>query len=101
MAASLSITPASGSITARESVCRIDVEGASTNRPPDNTGGEFRYYIIATKTGADSLKSHEFNVNGGKHQWNGLTFEEAGSWTLRLRDVEDDSDVATLAVTVN
>lgn len=96
--ASLSITPASGSITARESVCRIDVADAETNRADHS---EFRYYLIATKTGSDSLKSHEFNVNGGAHQWNNLIFEDAGSWTMRLRDASDDSDVATLAVTVS
>ena len=85
MAASIEITPPSGSITARETVCRIDVDGADANRPPNLTGGEFRYYLIATKSGSDSLKSHEFNVNGGKHQWNNLIFEEAGSWTVTLR----------------
>lgn len=99
MAASLSITPASGSITAAVSVCRIDVAGASANDPDD--GSEKRYRVKATATGVDDLVSHEFNVNGGAHRWDNLIFPEAGSWTLHLVDLADDSDAATLAVTVS
>jgi len=97
MAAALAITPASGSITATVSVCRINVTGADPNKVD---GSENRYKIVASCTGVDDLVSHEFNVNGGKHEWNNLIFPEAGSWTLDLVDLSDDSVAATAAVTV-
>lgn len=97
MAAALAITPASGSITATVNACRINVTGASPNMAD---GTENRYRIIASCTGVDDLVSHEFNVNGGKHEWNNLIFPEAGSWTVDLVDLSDDSVAATLAVTV-
>lgn len=98
MAAALAITPASGSITATVSACRINVTGASPNAAD---GSEKRYRIVASATGVDNLNSHEFNVNGGKHEWNNLIFPEAGSWTVDLVDLTDsDNVVATLAVTV-
>jgi hypothetical protein len=100
--ASLTITPASGSITAKKTVCRIDVSGAENNRPPNDTGGEFRYYLLMdAPSGTDDGKSYVFNVNGGAHQFNNYVFPAAGSWTIRLRDAVGDSDVTTLGVVVN
>ncbi|TFH66384.1 MAG: hypothetical protein E4G90_03835 [Gemmatimonadales bacterium] len=107
--AALAITPASGSITAAVSVCRIDVDAADQN---DLTGfdadlypssPEFRYYILAdAPAGVDDLKSHVFGVDeNGDSAWDNVIFPAAGSWTLRLRDASDDSDVATAAVTVS
>jgi hypothetical protein len=37
----------------------------------------------------------------GKHTWDGYIFPAAGSYTVRLRNVADDSDVDTVAVTVD
>lgn len=107
--ASLSITPASGSITAKSSACRIDVDAATQNDLTAfdadlyPTSPEVRYYILAdAPAGTDDLKSHEFSPDeDGKHSWNGVIFPAAGSWTLRLRNASDDSDVATAAVTVS
>jgi hypothetical protein len=101
MAAALSIFPASGAITAKESACRISVTGAPSNRPPDNTGGEFTYRIVASATGEDDLVSHAFAPNAdGQHEWDNVIFPAAGSWTVDLRDTADDSQEATLSVTV-
>jgi len=101
MAAALSIVPASGAITAKESACRVSVTGADSNRPPDLTGGEFTYRIRARLAGQDDLVSHAFAPNAeGKHEWDNVIFPAAGSWTLTLRDTADDSQEATLSVTV-
>jgi hypothetical protein len=99
MAAALTITPASGAVTAKHSVCRIDVTGASPN---NDDGTELRLYILAdAPEGVDDGRSEVFAVSAdGKHSWLNYIFPEAGSWTLRLKKVSDDSDVATLAVTV-
>jgi hypothetical protein len=100
--ASLTITPASGSITAKLTTCKITVAGAADNRAPDDTGGAYGYYLlIDSPAGVDDGKSYVFNVSAdGGHEFNNYTFPVAGSYTVRLRDVADDSDVATLAVTV-
>ncbi len=36
----------------------------------------------------------------GKFTWDDYIFPVSGSWTLRLRDSVDDTDVATASVTV-
>ncbi len=108
MVAALSIVPASGSITAKKSVCRINVTGA-----PVNTGTGYditkypsepalKYYIlIDSPSGTDDGKSYVFTpASDGTHEFNNYTFPAAGSYTLRLRNAGDDSDAATLAVTV-
>lgn len=107
MAAALAITPASGSITATVSACRIDVTGADQNdltaydADAYPTAPEIRYYITTEESSTEYGRSHVFSPNGGKHQWNGYIFPHAGSWTLHLRKVSDDSSVANTAVTVS
>ena len=107
MAAALAITPASGSVTATVSACRIDVSGADQNdltaydANAYPTAPEIRYYITAEEGGVEKGRSHVFSPNGGKHEWNGYIFPYAGSWTMHLRKVSDDSSVANLAVTVS
>lgn len=107
MAAALAITPASGSIIATVSACRIDVTGADQNDDtaydPDlyPASPEIRYYVTAEVGGAEKGRSHVFSPNGGKHSYDNYIFPSAGSWTLHLRKVSDDSSVANLAVTVN
>jgi len=100
--ATLTITPASGSITAKLTTCKINVSDAEDNRAPDNTGGVYGYYLlIDSPAGVDDGKSYVFNVSAdGDHEFNNYTFPAAGSYTVRLRDVSNDSDVATLSVTV-
>lgn len=101
MAAALSIIPASGAITAVVTAAHIYVTGADSNRPPDDTGGEFTYRIRARLDGEDDLISHAFAPSAdGKHQWDDVIFPAAGTWTVTLRDTEDDSEEATLSVEV-
>lgn len=106
--ATLAITPASGSITAAQDACRIDVTDADQNDDTaydvDNypASPEFRYRLRARLSGQDDLLSHEFGVNeDGEHSWTEVMFPAAGAWTVTLRDTSDDSQVATLAVTVS
>jgi hypothetical protein len=100
--ATLTIAPVSGAITAKSTVCRITVAGAADNRAPDDTGGTYAYYLlIDSPAGVDDGKSYAFNVSAdGDHVFNNYVFPAAGSYTVRLRDSADDSDVATLSVTV-
>ena len=107
--ASLSITPASGSITAKSSVCRIDVIGAPANtitgydpvKYPSSPAIVY-YLLIDSPVGTDDGKSYLFTTaDDGTHAVNNYTFPVAGSYTLRLRDNLDDSDKATLSVTVS
>ena len=107
MAAALAITPASGSVVATVSACRVDVSGADGNdltaydADAYPTSPEIRYYITTELGGEEKGRSHVFAPNGGAHQWFGYIFPESGSWTLHLRKVSDDSSVANLAVTVS
>jgi len=64
----------------------------------ETTNAEVRYYLSAECTGQDTAKSPQFS---GDFEWDGWVFPAAGSWTLHLRQVSDDSSVADLAVTVD
>jgi len=103
MVAALAITPPSGSITAKKTAVRINVTGADVN---NDDGTQHRYRIRFTPpSGLEeetvSGYSHLFNVSAdGKHEFNGYIFPGDGSWTVRLHDEEDNSDAATLSVTV-
>ena len=107
MAAAVAITPASGSITAKSSACRIDISGASGNdlssydEDAYPTSPELRYYITTEEGGVEYGRSHVFAPNGGAHQWMNYIFPHAGSWTVYLRNVADDTSEADLAVTVS
>ena len=105
MAASVTCSPASP--TAVLTACNITVTGADANdltaydEDATPTSPPFKYYILADAPSGDDLRSHEFNVSAdGGHVWMNVIFPVAGSWTLRLRDASDDSDVDTTAVTV-
>lgn len=108
MAAAIAITPASGSIIAVVTACRVNVTGADDNDAAtydtDNTPVEdpIPFRLIATKAGIDDLVSHEFTVSaGGAHVWDNIIFPDDGSWTVDLVDQRNDSVAATLAVTVS
>lgn len=107
--ATLTLVPASGSITAKETVVRVTVAGADANDAStydvDNypTEDAMEYYLLFdAPSGTDDKRSYTFNVSAdGEHVFNNFIFDAAGSWTVRLRDASDDSDVATSAVTVS
>lgn len=78
--------------------CRIEVSAVAHQRPPDETGGPFEYFIEAIGPSEQRLKSHVFNVSHeGAHVWMNVIFDETGSWTINLVDGSDDSVVETLA----
>lgn len=99
MPASITVVPASP--RAVVDACRVEVNSAEDNRAPNNTGGEFRYYLSFILDGAERGRSYEFNVSAdGDHDFNSFIFDTAGSWTVNLCDVADDSVDATASVTV-
>lgn len=103
MTVAIAIDPAAPRATI--DICSIAVSGAAEARSPNETGGEFRYYLEAERpSGSDiakNLKSHEFNVSkDGDHVWQTLIFDEPGSWSIKLKDASNDSTVATQALSV-
>jgi len=106
--ATITLTPASGSITAKKTVVRVNVTGADTNDTTTYnalhvpTEDPFGYYLLFdAPVGTDDKKSYIFNVGAtGKHEFNNFVFDAAGTWTVRFRDASDDSDVATASVVV-
>lgn len=62
----------------------------------ESDNSEIRYYFSAECTGQDTAKSPVFSGNGA---WLGWIPPAAGSWTVHLRKVADDSSVTSLAVT--
>lgn len=101
MAAALSVRSATGTVVEKLTFAHVQVTGADDNTA---AGAERRYYILAeAPAGAhDNLRSHVFSPSqDGKHTWDNVLFPVDGSWTLRLRDVSNDSNVATLSVTVS
>jgi hypothetical protein len=67
-----------------------------------NFGAERRYYILVdAPVGVDDARSQVFQPSSdGKFTYDDYIFPAAGSYTLRLRDMVDDTDVATASVTV-
>jgi hypothetical protein len=105
--ATITIVPASGSVIATVSACRITASSAD-----DNDAATFDadavpsmdpipYRLVASQTGTDSLVSHEFTVSAdGDHVWDNVIFPTDGTWDVDLIDQRDDSVETTLAVTV-
>lgn len=107
MASAVAITPASGSITSKMTVCKVNVTGAAVNDAStfdaDNSPSEdpILYYLKAHKTGQDALVSQRFTPNAdGLFEWDSLVFPAAGTWTLDLCLDADDSADATRSVVV-
>lgn len=107
MAVVVSVTPTSG--VARMSVLRVNVTGLASNdttaydSTPDPSvalGGltepELRYYFKAVLAGSETLRSHTFSPSqDGKHEWNSVVIPAAGTWTITVNKVADDSAVGT------
>jgi hypothetical protein len=112
----LAIVPASGSITATKTVCRVTTAGAPDNTLTgydgtiDNTPtGQHQYpaspaenyYIAFILGGVEKGRSYVFNPGpNGEHVFNNYIFPTAGSWTVNLVRTRDSGTEATLAVTV-
>jgi len=112
----LAIVPASGSITAARTVCRVTTAGA-----PDNTLTGYDGTIDNTPTGQHQYPASpaetyhlEFILGGvvkgrsyvftpapdGGHVFNNYIFPTAGAWTVNLIRTRGTATEATLAVTV-
>lgn len=99
MAVDFTVRSATNSVVERLTFAHILVTGLDANDPAD--GSEKRYYLVATLSGQDPLRSVVFGPSSdGKAYWENLMFPADGSWTLELRDVEDDSVVHSESVTV-
>jgi hypothetical protein len=90
------------------SACRINVTGAtvadSTAYDKDKypTMPDILYYLSFEVGGKSQGKSQVFGVAAdGTFEFNSYIFPTAGSWTVHLRKVSDDSSVANQAVTVS
>jgi hypothetical protein len=98
VAAAITARSATGTVVNKLTFAHISVTGVDDN---DSDGLEKRYYLQATLAGQDTLRSHVFGPSSdGKHTWDNVMFPVAGAWSVTLRGVEDDSTVATLALTV-
>lgn len=91
-----------GDIRATIDACHIEVADLELNNE-DGTQKLYRFRMTpadSTVVGSGYSELFAPSAVDGKHQWEGFIFPEAGSITLRVHDEEEDSDVATLAVTV-
>jgi hypothetical protein len=93
---------------AKVSACKVTVtatdENTITGYDPAKypSSPEMRYYLAFLLGGVEHGRSYVFSTNSdGEHEFNSFIFEAAGSWTIKLADASDDSQVATQAVTVS
>ena len=107
MSASVSISPASGSITHLSTAVNVSCSGVSNNNSAAYDGSvtpsepELDYYFKIAKTGQDNLLSPRFSTNAaGAAEWHGTIFPAAGTWTLTVNKNSDDTVVATASVVV-
>ncbi len=83
-----------GNVKAKLEAVHIQVTGADP--------AVVSYILADAPVGQDDLRSHVFAPSSdGKHVWNEVIFPTTGAWTLRLRKLSDNSDLATAAVTVS
>jgi hypothetical protein len=106
--ASITASPASGSITHKLTATNFTVAATDNNDASefdaDNypTEPELVYILRARLSGQDDLVSNPFSTNpSGTAYWPSVLFPAAGSWTVTLRDTADDSQVATATVVVS
>lgn len=108
MAASLAFVPASGSIISVGTAVRVEVTGADDNDASTYNSAHypaedpFSYVIRFRKSGVDDKLSYVFNVSAdGTHTFNNFIFDDAGTWTVTLRNAATDAQVATASVVVS
>lgn len=73
----------------------------NTGYDPDEypASPEVTYYFSAELAGQDDARSQVFAPNGGKGYWEGWVPPAAGTWTIHVRKVSDDSSVASTSLT--
>ena len=99
MPAAIAARSGSGTVIKAQTAVHVEVTG-DTDNLSDGTE-QRRYILVDAPVGVDDARSHVFQVSAdGKHVWDTYIFPAAGSYTLRLRNMADDADVATAAVSV-
>jgi len=111
MAASITVTPASGSIVAKKTVCTFAIAGTEANDESEfnaaiyPTEPEHRFVLTMVVGGEEVGRSQVFGTSPvGAFQFNGYIFPSAGSYTVQLYDVTDPaneiaiSDAASVTV---
>lgn len=108
MSVALAITPASGSIVAKSTACRVNVTGADVsdlglyNPAVYPTAPGIQYYLSFEKSGEDSGRSQVFEVAAdGSFEFNSYIFPASGTWTLHLRKAADNSSAVNISVVVS
>lgn len=112
MAVTITPTPASGSVVAKQTAVRFDIAGGDPNDEANFDAGayptspEFRYVLTMVESSAEYGRSQVFGVTpDGAFQFNNYIFPHAGTWTCQLYDVTDGinetavADAATVIVT--
>jgi hypothetical protein len=104
----VTVTPTPASPVAVESFTKFAIAGLTLN---DDTAynaanvptePEVRYYLTFEEGGAEHGRSPVFACNAdGEWEFNNYLFPHAGSWTVEVRLVSDDSSVKSQAVTVS
>lgn len=113
--ATIVITPASGAITAKSTVCKVAVTGAaadanyttsfSTTVYP--TSPEERYYMTFTLGGVEYGRTPVFGLtpSGTIWEFDNYVFPASGAWTINLYQSTDGgknySSLTTSSVTVS
>jgi hypothetical protein len=104
---SITLVPASGSITAKVTVVRLDLADLPLNDATDYTEGvvpsrpEIRYYITFTLDSVELGRSPVFAPDfAGAWQFNNYIFPEAGTWTVEVIGDSDGLTKATASVVV-
>lgn len=105
--AAVAISPASGSITAIKTVCRVTCSAVANNDTSAfsssiyPTEPQITYYFKLAATGQPTLKSPVLSTNASQvAAWDNVIFPAAGTWTLTINKTSDDSVTATASVTV-
>ena len=112
MAVTITPTPASGSVVAKQTAVRFDIAGGDPNDEANwaadqyPTSPEFRYVLTMVEGGTEYGRSQVFGVTpDGAFQFNNYIFPHDGTWTCQLYDVTDGinetatADAATVVVT--
>jgi hypothetical protein len=94
MAASVTVTPASGSISAKKTVCKFAIAGTEANDVDEYstaiypTMPEHRFVLTMVVGGVEVGRSQVFGTTpDGAYQFNNYIFPVAGTYTVGVYDV--------------
>jgi hypothetical protein len=82
--------------TVTATVTALHIKANDVDSVNEETDSEITYTMTAEATDQDTARSPVFS---GDYEWEGWIPPAAAEWTVHLRKTEDDSSVATLAIT--